>query len=358
MLKLKRKSGYWHVEGVVLGQRVRQSTRLPDTPHYRSLAEKERLKIEMDIVDGRKGGHQIHETFGDALRLYREWKQLEKRLTLKQERKLDKLNEFWEDVKLRDITTSAVTSYVTHNWKGLEPGSIKRYLNDFRAVLNHAATVIDGYTPCKIQMPIVKDQRDVHFDEGEANLFLEWVQNNEPTYYPHFVTLIDTGVRLNELLSLKAGNFAKDVVRVRRRLVRSGKTQTRDIPLTEAMEAISKAMRVKGDAPLYPAHGGRAWKSADSASATLNNILKRACKELGFASGGKDAMRVHDLRHTFAYLTAKAGADLGDLQYLMGHEDISQTMRYRGFIQSRARTFVRSLRCVNAVSWHEFDISA
>ena len=240
---------------------------------------------------------------------------------------------------MRDITTSAVTSYVTHTWKGLEPGSIKRYLNDFRAVLNHAASVIDGYTPCKIQMPIVKDQRDVHFDEHEANLFLEWVQNNEPTYYPHFVTLIDTGVRLNELLSLKAGNFAKDVVRVRRRLVRSGKTQTRDIPLTEAMEAISKDIRARQSVP---------WKSADSASATLNNILKRACKELGFATDGKDAMRVHDLRHTFAYLTAKAGADLGDLQYLMGHEDISQTMRYRGFIQSRARTFVRSLRLSQA----------
>ena len=348
-LQLRKRNGFWHVEGRVMGQRVRQSTRLPDTPQYKSLAEKTRMAIEMGIIEGTHGGKQVTETFGDALELYRQWKQLEKRLTPKQDRKLEKLAEFWGDVKLKDITTAAVTSYVTHHWSGLEPGTIRRYLNDFRAVLNHAGSVIDGYSPCKIQMPLVKDQRDVHFDENEATAFLDWVYENEPHYYPHFLTLIDTGVRLNELLSLKRASFSDDVLRVRRRLVRSGKTQTRDIPYTEPMAALAQLMKCR-EGVCYRAQGGEAWRTSDSASATLNNVLKRGCEELGIDGTGKDRMRVHDLRHTFAYLTAKAGADLGDLQYLMGHEDISQTMRYRGFIQSRARTFVRSLRRSSDVS--------
>jgi integrase len=86
------------------------------------------------------------------------------------------------------------------------------------------------------------------------------------------------------------------------------------------------------------------WTGSNSASATLNKVLRRGCEAIRFfpicEEGEETNLRVHDLRHTFAYITAKAGADLGDLQYLMGHSDVSQTMRYRGFIQSRAKDFV------------------
>ena len=96
------------------------------------------------------------------------------------------------------------------------------------------------------------------------------------------------------------------------------------------------------DGPLYPAALGGAWSNANGASATLNKVLNKGIKAIGVDDD--EGFRVHDLRHTFAYLTAKAGADLGDLQLLMGHSDISMTMRYRGFILSRARTYVSNLR--------------
>ena len=103
-------------------------------------------------------------------------------------------------------------------------------------------------------------------------------------------------------------------------------------------------VKKKATEPLFLSLTGSAL-TAMLATKTLNKILKEGCKAMGLPHEGDAAMRVHDLRHTFAYLTAKAGADIGDLQYLLGHEDISQTMRYRGFIQSRARTFVSSMRC-------------
>ena len=49
---------------------------------------------------------------------------------------------------------------------------------------------------------------------------------------------------------------------------------------------------------------GKKWNSADSASAILNKWLKLGCKEMGLPHTGADAMRVHDLRHTYAYLVA------------------------------------------------------
>ena len=352
-LKLAKRNGVWHVEGRVMGQRVRQSTRLPDTAVYRGLAEKERVKIEQEIIEGKRG-RVTHETFADAAKSYLDWKRIERKTSKDMFRHVDRFNTFWSDVKLTDITSGAVQTWVTHELTGLKPGSVRRYLNTFRAILNHARRNVEGFAGVEIQMPTVKDARDVHFDEGEANAFLAWVIEEYPMYYPHFVTLIDTGVRLNELLSLRSTNFSNDVLRVRRRLARTGKTVTRDIPLSEEMGRLAHVMRArKPTEALYVAKGGDPWRDSNSASATLNSVLKAGCGAIGLPSEGEEAMRVHDLRHTFAYLTAKAGADLGDLQYLLGHEDIGMTMRYRGFIQSRARTFVGRARRDADVSGQE-----
>ena len=344
-LKLTRNNGHWYVTGTLVGQRVRQSTRLPDTPSYRAMAEKERLKIEQEIINGSFGHQVVRTTFQEACDAYVSWQRVEGKSVIDQQRKLDKLCEQWGNVRLTDITNQAIQVYVKNEWGHLAPNSIKRYLNDFRAVLNHARKSIQGFNGVDIPMPRVKDARDIHFDEAQANAYLEWVQENHPYYYPHYLTLIDTGVRLNEMLGLRSTAFNTDVVRVRRRLVRSGKTQSRDIPLTADMKSLAtRFRRLKATDTLYTTSKGLPFSSADSASATLCGVLKEGCEAMGLPHTGKEAMRVHDLRHTFAYLTARNGCDLGDLQYLLGHEDIGQTMRYRGFIQSRARTFVGSLR--------------
>jgi integrase len=60
--------------------------------------------------------------------------------------------------------------------------------------------------------------------------------------------------------------------------------------------------------------------------------LRRWTTEVGI-----DDFRVHDLRHTFAWQCAFHGCDLGELQMLMGHANIAMTMRYRGFIMSKAK---------------------
>tara|TARA_B110000046_G_scaffold179039_1_gene207667 strand:+ start:108 stop:1163 length:1056 start_codon:yes stop_codon:yes gene_type:complete len=351
MLKLKKQSGYWHVVGTYLGERVRRSTGLRAVNTMKAMAEAVRHKVEKEIVDGQFGPKVTHETFRDAVLRYKEWQVLQNKRNPKQERLLEGFCEDWGDVPLRDITTDAIMVWSTTKWPSHKPGTIKRYLNDFSAVLNHASDRIDNWTAPKVKKPTVRDERDVHFEEDEANAFLCWVKDERPHYYPHFLTLVDTGVRLNELLGLRRMNFGRGndgVLKVRRRLARSGKTKTRDVPLTQPMRELADTFANKSSADaLYVASGGKPWSSAGSASAALNLTLGDGCQAIGLPFDGEDAMRVHDLRHTFAYLVAKGGADLGDLQYLMGHEDISQTMRYRGFIQSRARTYVRHLRDVS-----------
>jgi site-specific recombinase XerD len=49
------------------------------------------------------------------------------------------------------------------------------------------------------------------------------------------------------------------------------------------------------------------------------NALKRA---------GLSGVRFHDLRHTFASHLVMGGVDIRTVQELLGHKDISMTMRY------------------------------
>jgi integrase len=115
----------------------------------------------------------------------------------------------------------------------------------------------------------------------------------------------------------------------------------------DMLEVARRTQGMEVNLPVFRGITG-VWNSPNSASGALNIELKAACKELGFPYQGDEAIRCHDLRHTFAYLCASNGADLGDLQYLLGHSDISMTMRYRGFIQSRARNAVANMRTVSA----------
>ena len=61
-------------------------------------------------------------------------------------------------------------------------------------------------------------------------------------------------------------------------------------------------------------------KTTISSQALLKGIgVTRVCKGLRL--------------ETCSLLLAQNGADIGDLQLLLGHSDISQTMRYRGWVE-------------------------
>jgi len=57
--------------------------------------------------------------------------------------------------------------------------------------------------------------------------------------------------------------------------------------------------------------------------------------------------RLYDFRHTFGSRTAMAGVDLPTLKELMGHSDISTTMRYVHPTPEHKREAVRKLEDYN-----------
>lgn len=329
MLKIEKNGGVWHIVGSLSGNRVRKSTRVPTNhPNGKQIADQMRVDMESKILTNTLY-NSTNKTVGEAIKDYRRWKQLEGRMSRDMDSKIDKLSSYWSKVSLNDVTTQRIQAFVFEAMQGLQANSIKRYLNQLRAILKYAEETYGWRCP-KIPMPHVDDARDVHLDEEQVLDVLRFFKKNEPKYYPHFLLLFDTGARLGEMLRLDESCFRGGVVKIRRVSKMKQKTLTRDVPMSDDVTDMVRN---------FPTRGLDIWNDNRSASATLNKALKRACAYCTIPP-----IRVHDARHTFAYLTAKAGADLGDLQYLLGHADVSMTMRYRGYIQSRAKDFVMSSR--------------
>ena len=70
----------------------------------------------------------------------------------------------------------------------------------------------------------------------------------------------------------------------------------------------------------------------------LQKHFRQACKKAGITD-----FRFHDLRHTFASWLAQSGANLYEVQRLMGHKDFRMTQRYAHLAPDNLRDAVKRL---------------
>jgi len=349
-LEIKPRGQRLHIVGTYLGVRVRRSTGL----RVGEIAEATRIRggIEREIVSGTYSQVKLGNTtsFRELADSYLAWKAAEGRRDRELIGRADRFCERWGDEQINDITTDDVLAWAARDMAHLAPGSILRYLGSFKAMMNYGHE--RGWLDRKlvVPLPVVDDARDEHFDEVEANAFLAWMKAHEPEHELAFTLLIDSGLRLGEAIRLtwRDVRFADDVLVVRKKI--HGKARTRKVPISNDLGVVLDGVAQRGVKPgdkVVVAKGGKPWSGANAASAGLRGPLRRGCEALGI-----EPLRVHDLRHTFAYLAAKGGADLGDLQQMMGHERIEMTLRYRGFMPNRSRAVIKNIRreCVKIVS--------
>jgi integrase/recombinase XerD len=145
--------------------------------------------------------------------------------------------------------------------------------------------------------------------------------------------LYATGMRVSELLSLRAGALAGDAAAL---LIRGKGGKERIVPLsTPAKEAASALARVatNGSVWLFP---GRDRRHAMTRQG-FARLLKQVALEAGL-----DPARVspHVLRHSFASHLLARGADLRSLQMLLGHSDITTTEIYTHVLTERLARLV------------------
>lgn len=129
---------------------------------------------------------------------------------------------------------------------------------------------------------------------------------------PIVLLAMNTGLRRGELrqLTWKDIDFAQQVLTVRAGVAKSGKA--RHIPLN------AEAMRVL-----------QVWRQEHPGAGPVFGIASIKTAWDGLMTAAKlENFRFHDLRHDFASRLVMAGVDLNTVRELLGHGDITMTLRY------------------------------
>ena len=143
------------------------------------------------------------------------------------------------------------------------------------------------------------------------------IQNLLSNFADHLrpiVTLaLHTGMRKGELLTLKWDQV--DMEQGFISLLDTKNHERRDIPMNETVKATLQGIERKGDFVFSNESGG--------GFVTLRHSFETALRESGITDS-----RFHDLRHTFVLNLVMEGADIMTMKELMGHKDLTMTLRY------------------------------
>ena len=281
--------------------------------------------------------------FKQAADAYRQRLHLDGRLTKDTELRLKVIERKFANWELEDVTAAAVQQWVYDRWRNRSPSTVNRNVNVMVAIMVTAEELGMVKQRPKIRRARGGDaSRDVHLEVGEVMKVVDAVLRTEGALQAFAILLLcDTGMRLNEALDLRWGDLSREWIKVRRRRV-TGKTKYRLVPTSPRLIKFmgdNKILPLSTDTPDSRIILDRWNEPAGVVGRRLNHTLRAACVEVGARCGGD--VRLHDLRHTFAYLCASSGADLGDIKELLGHSHTNVTMRYRGFVQTRAAEIIR-----------------
>ena len=156
--------------------------------------------------------------------------------------------------------------------------------------------------------------------------------------YALLETLYATGLRVSELIALRAAVLAADD----RVLTVTGKGgRERLVPLNDAARKALNMYRAAIDADDPKGRGASPWLFPSANGHLTRQRFGQELKVLASACGIEPArVSPHVLRHAFASHLLERGADLRTVQQLLGHADISTTQIYTHVLEERLRRLV------------------
>lgn len=217
--------------------------------------------------------------------------------------------------------------------EGLSPASADHHIKLLRRALNLAVQwELLEKNPLKgIALLMISNEVENYLDEEQLQRLLGVLRTDANRNVCHIVMfLLSTGARLNEALTATWKNVSIDggVWKVDAALSKSKKS--RSIPLNDSALWVLDQLPSKGKSEyLFPSP----VKTEDGKDAPYTTIT-RAWYRLR-AKAKVPAVRLHDLRHTFASLLVSNGQSLYSVQQILGHSDPKVTMRY-AHLSSRA----------------------
>jgi len=143
-----------------------------------------------------------------------------------------------------------------------------------------------------------------------------------------------TGIRVTELISLDI-----DDVNLEQGIIKCSTTKkARIIPLyPAALKALSQYIREVRDSMLAVPSERALFVNVGGARMSRQGFWK-ILKYYQSAAHIEKEITPHTLRHSFAVHLLENGADIGSLQELMGHSDISSTQMYTQLVNQKLKS--------------------
>ncbi len=244
---------------------------------------------------------------------------------------------------LGDVTASAISEARARLLS--QPGRGKRSrgpatANRYMAVLAHLLSVaarewewLEINAAHKLRKLKEPRGRDRFLSEDDcARLLVACKSSSNPNLHDVVVLAISTGMRRNEILSLRFDQV--DLTRGMIYLYDTKNGERRGVPLAgTALELMGQRAQLKVD------ECGLVF--AGKTGITPFDIRKPWYGAL-HATGLQD-VRFHDLRHTAASFLAKQGASLAEIGAILGHKSATMTKRYTHFAETHLRGVVEKM---------------
>lgn len=231
--------------------------------------------------------------------------------------------------RLRRLTESIlIDGYINYSTevKGLRETSIKTNLRAFRAFFNWAAKngIIEESPMKNIQIGQAKSPAVETFTSEQIIELL--AQPNLETFvglrdYTILVTLLETGIRLRELVDIEIGDVRFNDSQI---LVHGKNGHDRLVPFQSRMaKVLRKYVSIRGKSEseaLFITH--------DDGKMSRKAVQDRIAKYGRMANITNVRCSPHTFRHTFAKMSIRNGADVFALQKILGHQTLDMVRTY------------------------------
>lgn len=211
-------------------------------------------------------------------------------------------------------TRQEAEGYLKRSQTPIQPATLNRELS----LLKHMYTKAIEWGKCK-ENPAKKVKKLKGEVKRVRYLMPDEVQillsNCKDDLKPIVSLAVHTGMRQGELFGLRweQVNLEQGIITLHD--TKNG--ERRDIPMDETVKTILRGIKKKEDQVyVFCNEAGKAF-------VRLQRSFEVALKKCGI-----EDFRFHDLRHTFASNLVMAGEDLNTVRELLGHKDLTMTLRY------------------------------
>jgi integrase len=236
------------------------------------------------------------------------------------ENSLKALEPYFKDMTLNKITPHMVEEFKQERSKAIANSSVNRDIATIKRLFSLAEdwNMVNKNQLRKIKMLKESGPRTRALTEKEAQKLINAC--GPPWLKIAVIIALETGLRKSAIFTLR-----RQQINLEKKLIEAeSKGKNHIIPMTERLKMVLQAYLreqkiFSRDGYIFP---GQGKKASGHIRIDSDKSFKTACRKAGILN-----FRFHDLRHTFASIFYERTRDWRALQEILGHADISTTMK-------------------------------